>query len=55
MPTNKNIPVFEKRIFWDVNFEMLNYDKKHHLLLSGYLSVATYRIYVIVEGIMEMT
>ena len=28
---NRNIPVFEKRIFWDVNFELLDYDKKASL------------------------
>ena len=28
METQKNKPVFHKRIFWDVNFEALNYDKK---------------------------
>ncbi|MGI8580818.1 MAG: DUF6922 domain-containing protein [Chitinophagaceae bacterium] len=28
MKSRKNIPVFNKRIFWDVNFEALNYDKK---------------------------
>jgi hypothetical protein len=24
----KVIPIFNKRIFWDVNFENLDYDKK---------------------------
>ncbi|RZL46896.1 MAG: hypothetical protein EOO93_25540 [Pedobacter sp.] len=34
MPANKNIPVFEKRIFWDVNFELLDYDKKASFIIE---------------------
>ncbi len=34
MSTNKNIPVFEKRIFWDVNFEQLDYDKKASFIIE---------------------
>ena len=34
MSTNKNIPVFEKRIFWDVNFEALDYDKKASFIIE---------------------
>lgn len=28
MTKRANLPVFEKRIFWDVNFEALDYDAK---------------------------
>ena len=31
---NKNIPVFEKRIFQDVNFEALDYDKKMSFIIE---------------------
>jgi hypothetical protein len=34
MSANKNIPVFEKRIFWDVNFETLDYDKKASFVIE---------------------
>lgn len=34
MSINKNIPVFEKRIFWDVNFELLDYDKKSSFIIE---------------------
>lgn len=34
MSANKNIPVFEKRIFWDVNFETLDYDNKASFLIE---------------------
>lgn len=27
-------PVFNKRIFWDVNFEMLDYDKKANFIIE---------------------
>ena len=28
MEAQKNKPIFDKRIFWDVNFEKLDYDAK---------------------------
>lgn len=34
MSANKNIPVFETRIFWDVNFEALDYDKKASFIIE---------------------
>ena len=34
MLSNKNKPVFEKRIFWDVNFELLDYDKKSLFIIE---------------------
>lgn len=34
MSINKNIPVFEKRIFWDVNFDLLDYDKKASFIIE---------------------
>jgi hypothetical protein len=32
--TNAKKPVFEKRIFWDVNFEELNYDLKASFVIE---------------------
>lgn len=34
MSSNKNIPVFERRIFWDVNFETLDYDNKASFVIE---------------------
>lgn len=34
MSANKNIPVFERRIFWDVNFETLDYDNKASFVIE---------------------
>ena len=34
MSGNNNIPVFEKRIFWDVNFDALDYDKKASFIIE---------------------
>ncbi|MFN3758397.1 MAG: DUF6922 domain-containing protein [Algoriphagus aquaeductus] len=31
----KEKPVFDKRIFWDVNFENLDYDKKHKFVIES--------------------
>ncbi len=31
-PTNK--PIFNKRIFWDVNFEALDYDKRSSFVIE---------------------
>jgi len=28
MQANASIPIFNKRIFWDVNFDAIDYDKK---------------------------
>jgi hypothetical protein len=47
-------PVFEKRIFWDVNFEQMTMMPKPTLLLSGFLNVAMLRIFVSAAGIMAM-
>jgi hypothetical protein len=30
----KVIPIFNKRIFWDVNFENLDYDKKANFIIE---------------------
>lgn len=30
----KEKPVFDKRIFWDVNFENLDYDKKYKFVIE---------------------
>lgn len=30
----KSKPVFNKRIFWDVNFEMLDYDAKANFVIA---------------------
>lgn len=29
----RNKPIFDKRIFWDVNFENLDYDAKAHFVI----------------------
>ncbi|MET4080302.1 hypothetical protein ABIB40_000242 [Pedobacter sp. UYP30] len=34
MSKNKTIPVFEKRIFWDVNFDSLDYDSKASFIIE---------------------
>ena len=34
MSTLKNKPVFNKRIFWDVNFDALDYDKKSSFVIE---------------------
>ncbi len=34
METQKNKPLFHKRIFWDVNFEALDYDKKASFIIE---------------------
>ena len=34
MESGKKKPVFEKRIFWDVNFEALDYDKKANFIIE---------------------
>lgn len=34
MKTQKNKPLFHKRIFWDVNFEALDYDKKASFVIE---------------------
>lgn len=34
MDAPKNKPVFNKRIFWDVNFEALDYDKKSSFVIE---------------------
>ena len=34
METRKNKPVFHKRIFWDVNFEALDYNKKAGFIIE---------------------
>jgi hypothetical protein len=34
MKTQKNKPLFHKRIFWDVNFEALDYDKKASFIIE---------------------
>ena len=31
---NKRKPVFEKRIFWDVNFEQIDYDAKANFVIE---------------------
>lgn len=32
--SEKKIPIFDKRIFWDVNFESLDYDKKANFIIE---------------------
>ena len=32
--TDKAKPVFEKRIFWDVNFENIDYDAKYRFVIE---------------------
>ena len=32
--TAKKKPIFEKRIFWDVNFEQIDYDKKANFVIE---------------------
>jgi len=34
MQASKQQPVFNKRIFWDVNFEALDYDKKASFVIE---------------------
>jgi hypothetical protein len=34
MVKKKDKPIFEKRIFWDVNFEALDYDKKASFVIE---------------------
>ena len=34
METAKNKPVFDKRIFWDVDFEKLDYDAKASFIIE---------------------
>jgi hypothetical protein len=34
MSSSKHKPVFNKRIFWDVNFEALDYDKKSSFVIE---------------------
>ncbi len=34
METDRKKPVFAKRIFWDVNFETLDYDKKASFVIE---------------------
>ena len=31
-------PIFEKRIFWDVNFEQIDYDAKAHFVIERVFS-----------------
>src|SRR5665647_3050022 len=35
---NKKIPIFEKRIFWDVNFEQIDYDAKANFVIERFFS-----------------
>jgi hypothetical protein len=32
--SDKSIPIFHKRIFWDVDFEKLDYDKKANFVIT---------------------
>lgn len=34
MSENRNKPVFQKRIFWDVDFEHLDYDKRSSFIIE---------------------
>lgn len=34
MSANQNIPVFKKTLFWDVNFELIDYDKKASFVIE---------------------
>jgi hypothetical protein len=34
MQTPKPKPIFEKRIFWDVDFEKMDYDKKANFIIE---------------------
>lgn len=34
MSTIKKMPIFDKRIFWDVLFENINYDVKHKFVIE---------------------
>ncbi len=34
MESKKNKPVFDKRIFWDVDFEKLDYDNKTSFIIE---------------------
>ena len=38
-------PYDNKRIFWDVDSEKLDYEKKPGLLLNGFLKEAMWKIY----------
>ena len=50
----KKIPIFEKRIFWDMNFELIDYDAKANFVISEFSNVATWRISDNAVGITEM-
>jgi hypothetical protein len=41
---HKAKPILHKRIFWDVDFEKINYDTKQILLLNGFLNPAMWMI-----------
>jgi hypothetical protein len=47
-------PIFEKRIFWDVNFEKIDYDAKANFVLSVFLSGAMWKISASAADIMAM-
>ena len=34
MPTEKHKPVFNRRIFWDVNFDTLDYDNRARFVIE---------------------
>ena len=50
----KKKPIFNKRIFWDVNFEQLDYEEKANFFIERFLSAGMWRISAIAGGIMEM-
>lgn len=50
----KTKPVFHKRIFWDVDFEIIDYDAKAAFVISGYLSGVMYQTSAIAGATMAM-
>jgi hypothetical protein len=54
MMEEKAKPIFHKRIFWDVDFEKLNYDAKANFVIERVLREVMSRISVIAEDTMEM-
>ena len=47
-------PKLDKRIFWDVKFEELDYEKYANFIMNVFLSGAMWRISVKPEGFMGM-
>lgn len=50
MSLAKDQPQFNRRIFWDINFDNLDYDAKASFIIERVLSVEMCQIFVHAEG-----